>query len=175
MVFGFALLEYPKPKNTFWKIALFYSISTIFIKFSFQLKLVDILTGGLNSEDLKNFNKTTRIGIFIFEDSLSGAFFNYIIWDCIVILLITLQQYFLISQGLWDHIESEIESMDSAYNRVFLANSNRFKDNLDPQYFINKAIGFHRAETRKGEMLYLEKSKIKKYYDRLFPITRVFN
>jgi hypothetical protein len=173
MVFGYALLEYPKPKNTFWKIALFYSISTIFIKFSFQLKLVDILAGGLNSDDLKNFNKATRIGIFIFEESLSAAFFNYIIWDCIIILLITIQQYILISQGLWDYIESEYESMENAYDRVFLANSDKFKDKIDPHMFINRAVSLHRAITRKGETFYIEKSKIIRYYDTLFPKTRV--
>jgi hypothetical protein len=132
-----------------------------------------VLAGGLNSEDLKNFNKATRIGIFIFEESLSAAFFNYIIWDCIIILLITIQQYILISQGLWDHIESEIEPMENAYDRVFLANSDKLKDKLDLNMFINRAVSLHREVTRKGETFYIQRSKIIKYYNVLFPKTRV--
>ena len=33
-VFGYALIEYPRPKNVFWRITLFYSLMVTFFKFS---------------------------------------------------------------------------------------------------------------------------------------------
>ena len=106
------------------------------------------------------------------NDSLSWKFFNYIIWDCIIILLIIFNQYFLITQGLWKFIESDIESMENAYDRVFLANSDEYKNDLNPNDFIFKAKSLHKDKTRISKDI-KEEGDSKKYYDYLFPKIRV--
>ena len=75
----------------------------------FQLKFFNSF--GDFKTSFNEIDLTYRIGIKIIDNSLSWEFFSYIIWDCIIILFITIQEYILITQGLWINSESEIESM----------------------------------------------------------------
>ena len=174
IVFGYGLLEYPKPRNSFWKIALFYSIFTIVLKFMFQLKFFNSF--GDFKTSFNEIDLTYRIGIKIIDNSLSWEFFSYIIWDCIIILFITIQEYILITQGLWINSESEIESMKNAYDRIYLANSNMYKNYLDPKLFIYKEnnikIGSENTKTELNKEI-PKPNNLKSYYDSLFPKIRV--
>jgi hypothetical protein len=48
VVFGYALLEYPRPKNRFWRLCLFYSILVILFKFSLTLTRDPLSSFGKN-------------------------------------------------------------------------------------------------------------------------------
>jgi hypothetical protein len=114
IVFCYGLLSYPRSKNTFWKTIFIYASAVILFKFLIQLKLWKLFFPELVKYDKDKF----RIGFKIFESSFSMDFFDYIIWDCLVLLLVMIKTYILINKGLWLKIEPEIETVEMAYDRI---------------------------------------------------------
>ena len=69
-----------------------------------------------------------------------------------------------------------IESMKNAYDRIYLANSNMYKNYLDPKLFIYKEnnikIGSENTKTELNKEI-PKPNNLKSYYDSLFPKIRV--
>jgi hypothetical protein len=108
-------------------------------------------------------------------------FFNYIFWDSVLIFLIAMEQYMLITQGLWKRVEPQLETMQEAYDRVYLANSEKFK-NVDSNMFLYyKSISLFKTKAEKLEAKKRRKwwfqlrkcNVLKSYYKKTFPKIRV--
>lgn len=96
-------------------------------------------------------------------------------------LLIAVEQYILINNGLWISIEPQLETMEEAYERVYMANSEKFNDKDSNDYFFLKSINLFKAKNEKLE----EKKKrdtlkmlkgcniVRSYYRKMFPKIRV--
>ena len=143
-IFCYALLENPRPKKNYWQICLFYTIFILVIKFIFKLKLFSsLINQNKYSEFVKNLY-TYKIGIRYFEEGFDKNFFNYIILDAILLLLFSINKNILISIGLWERREEQIEN-------IFLANERleKMKDlpaiEEDDQFVIFDLSGIYRS------------------------------
>jgi hypothetical protein len=184
VVFLWALLEYPRPTRMFWSVSLKYAIIITICKFIIQLSIVLLVIGvDITKRNEYRHNDKLNIGIKIFPSAYSREFINYVIWDCLLILLILFEQYILVRYGLWTHTEREIEEVEEAYDRIAKANSSN-EDAKIAEYnkLINKSIELHRIiETAKSEDLKNMKknlvsensSRDEYFYQRLFPKVRV--
>ena len=131
-IFCYALLENPRPKRTYWQVCLFYTILVLIVKFIFQLKLFVSI---MESEQYLKFVDVLynyKIGIKYFDNGFGVEFFVYIIFDALLLLLLSINKNILISNGLWDKREEQIENIYLANERV-----EKFK-NIN----FNEAFGF---------------------------------
>ena len=116
-IFCFALLENPRPKKLYWELCLYYNILILAAKFLFQLKLFNSI---MEPETYANFVETLdnyKIGIKYFKEGFGLYFFNYIFLDSFLLLILTLNKNILISNGLWDKREEQIENIFLASER----------------------------------------------------------
>ena len=97
-IFLYALLEYPRPKKSYWNLCLIYTVIVIAIKFIVQLELFEKIfedkkdinaQGEINNKYKIFFNdylQHYKLGL-IYQDSTSSTeFFNYVIYKTMVIL-----------------------------------------------------------------------------------------
>lgn len=108
LLFGFGLIENPRPKKTFWNILLILSFVIISVKFLAQFKLL---------EDFVDSPGLNWFGIIRFKNSSDRL--AYFIWDVILLFFIFNEQLNLVSKGLWKHTEDEIETLNEAIHRVY--------------------------------------------------------
>ena len=116
-IFCFALLENPRPKKLYWQICLYYSILILLFKFFFQLKIFNSIMDAetYSSFVIKLYNY--KIGIKYFTEGFGSKFFNYIAFDALNLLILSLNKNILISNGLWDRREEQIENIFLASER----------------------------------------------------------
>jgi len=105
-----------------------------------------------------------RIGLIIFENSMSVQFLNYILWDCLIIVSIIIHQSVLISKGLYNVREEEIEPI------VGGENSAQYRLNSNPNIVSMIKI----TELKENEKLSLCSKFVRwclkfKYMKKLFP------
>ena len=129
-IFLFAILEYPRPSKKYWNLCLIYTVLIIAIKFTVQLELFVKIFEEENNKDAegKIINKYGnfiinnlhhyKIGIRFYESTSSFDFFNYIIFDALVIIILLINNYILVSRGLWVKKENEIEDIYQALERI---------------------------------------------------------
>ena len=118
-IFCFAIFEYPRPPKIYWRIALFYSVFLLLIKFIFHIQAF---------RDNKSFNDfitklyNYKIGVKIYESSFSGEFLAYILYDALVLIILLINDYLLVSRGIWLKREQEIENIYQANERISKSN-----------------------------------------------------
>ena len=152
-VFCYALLENPRPKKIYWQVCTYYCIVVLVLKFLFQLKLFDsIFEDQEIYSTFVNHLYNYKIGIRFFKEGFGSKFFGYIALDSLLLLLLSLNKNILISNGLWDKREEQIEN-------IFLA-SERHEINKDRD--VEKIWGSYMSY-KKNELLNpKEKPKKKK-------------
>jgi len=118
IVFTIGIISNPRPSNIFWKSSMVYVSAIIMLKFMLQIG-IDFLS--MYYKPLKEFlvNDEFRIGFKYYGRAKIGEFINYIIWDCLLLFCLLIQQYILITNGLWKKVENEIESIKEAHERIF--------------------------------------------------------
>ena len=122
-IFLYAILEYPRPKKIYWYICLLYTVILISLKYIVQLELFKKLFETKSKlfnpyEDfIKNLNNY-KIGFEIYDSTFSISFFNYIVYDSLVIIFLLLNNYLLLTKGLWKKREHEIENIYQAMERI---------------------------------------------------------
>jgi len=181
LVFGYGLIEYPRPGKRFWIIALNYAMFIICVKFLFQLSILENLLWQYLPKDSEGFffynpkngnykEDYFKFGIKIYSSFDSTGFLGYIIWDTIVLFLIIVQQNLLINRGLWQDIESNIESIKDAYDRIYTSNC---KDKIEDKDYRAELIQ-NRVDALKEEGIKEEKYKEwSKLFNDQFPTIRV--
>ena len=133
-VFCYALLENPRPKKLYWQICLYYTIIILLLKFIFQLNffnsIMDESTYSNFVQNLYNY----KIGIKYFNEGFGSKFFAYIALDSLLLLILSLNKNVLISNGLWDRREEQIENIFLASERYEI-NKDRKKDTVGPTFW----------------------------------------
>jgi hypothetical protein len=64
--------------------------------------------------DLYNY----KVGFKIYESNFSSDFFTYILYDALVLIFLLINDYLLVSKGIWNKREQEIENIYQAMERV---------------------------------------------------------
>ena len=174
-IFCFALLENPRPKKFFWQICLYYTLSLLAVKFIFQLKLFSSIFDTQKYSEFVNYLYKYKIGIKYFDEGFSIAFFNYIFYDAFLLLIYSLNKNILISSGLWDKREEQIENIFQASERVAIYKDypsiqekdqhNIWRFSFQYMYYLSKLFKMNKnqiIEMIKEEMLKEEKEKKEK-------------
>ena len=128
-IFCFAVFEYPRPTKNYWIFCIGYSIIIISIKCMLQLELLVKIFENKNELGIDDKPSNSyidfldkldhyKIGLKYTESTFSYEFFNYIIFDALVIIFLLINNYLLINNGLWDKREQEIENIYYANDRV---------------------------------------------------------
>ena len=117
-IFCYALLENPRPKKIYWQFCIYYTVFILCAKFFFQLKLFNKIFDSDKYEDFLDALDQYKGGINYFESGFGIDFFNYIVFDAIVLIILSLNRNVLISNGLWEKREEQIENIFTANERV---------------------------------------------------------
>ena len=128
-IFCYAIFEYPRPGKNYWVFCIGYSIIIISIKCMLQLELLVMLFENKKRQgiDGKPYNlyidfletlEHYKIGLKYTKSTFSYEFFEYIIFDALVIIFLLINNYLLINSGLWDKKEQDIENIYYANERV---------------------------------------------------------
>ena len=114
-IFCYALMEYPRPKRGYWSFCLIYTVTVSTIKFIIQFRF---LSG--NSKFFKFIENTQhyKLGLKICTNTFSKDFFIYILFDSLVLIILLINDYLLVSRGLFLKREQEIENIYQAMERI---------------------------------------------------------
>ena len=156
-IFCYALLEYPRPPKTYWKIVLLYTVFLLMIKFVIHIEVLrDNETFTKIITDIYNY----KIGVKLNESSFSKQFFIDILYDALVVIFLLINDYLLVSRGVWSKREQEIENIYQANERIAKANLIDIKRDKDD-------FGVDINEVKKFNNKYLEPKDFTKLEDRI--------
>ena len=136
-IFCYAILEYPRPKKFYWRIVLFYTVFLLIIKFIIHIEL---LRSNKSFSDFITKLTNYKIGLKIYESSFSPEFFLYIFCDALVLVFLLINDYLLVSRGIWLKREQEIETIYQANKRIAEAQEILKKGKIDIKKFNNKFL-----------------------------------
>ena len=129
-IFCYAIMEYPRPKKSYWTFCFIYTIVCLVIKFIIQLDILRQISGyDTNIKYLDNY----FIGFKLCESTFSREFFLYILLDALVLIFLLINNYLLVFKGLYNKREQDIETIYQANERIVS----------------NKDLTFHDPEKRK--------------------------
>ena len=111
-IFCYSIFEYPRPNNKYWKFCITFSIIVLSIKCMLQLELLVAIFENKDKKDAKGnyYNSyldilekldNYKIGLKYTESTFSYEFFDYIIFDALVIIFLLINNYLLINNGLF--------------------------------------------------------------------------
>ena len=132
-IFCYAIFEYPRPSQSYWSLCFIYTLSISALKFIIQLKF-------FRSEAIFyyiNLTSQIKLGLHICDSTFSKDFFIYILFDYLVLIILLINNYLLVSKGLYLKREQEIENIYQAMERVsmtkdlvieYLINLKKFND-----------------------------------------------
>ena len=106
----YAMLEYPRPKNIFFRIMLIYVEVVFFIKFILQLTIWDSISGG---DFLNNYDDKYKIGFYRARHDI----FSYVLWDVLLMFGLLFREYYILRIGMWTKVETDYESLGEAQER----------------------------------------------------------
>ena len=151
-IFCYALLENPRPKKIYWQICIFYTLFILSAKFFFQLKLFNNIFDEISYQKFLDKLYNYKVGITYFEKGFGVDFFKYIAFDSIVLIILSLNRNILISNGLWEKREEQIENIFTANERVE-TNKDRQIETQRDRYKLAKEFIFLKPEKKekKGE------------------------
>ena len=125
-IFCYALLEYPRPKKTYWKICLYYTFIILCIKLILSLQVFSFFFDDYKS--ILDILDHYKIGFKYFETTFCQEFFSYIFTDILIVILLMIYINILVINGTWDEREQEIESIYAAMERVSISNNAEVND-----------------------------------------------
>ena len=137
-IFCYGVYENPRPGKFFWTLNMQYTIIVIILKFVLNLHVF------IRMEEFKemiNELQNWKVGFGCYEDTFSSEYFKYIFFDTLLLFFLFLQEYILISMGLWNKTEKEIENIHQAYERIF-TNQNKIIINVkkfNEQFILEKS------------------------------------
>lgn len=128
-IFCYAIFEYPRPSKGYWRLCLLYSIIILALKYILQLKLFEEIFGydppTEGNDEISSKYETIitnleyyKIGFKYLKTTYGVEFFNYIVFDALIIIFLLLNNLLLIINGLWNKREQEIEDIYIAMERV---------------------------------------------------------
>ena len=130
-IFCFALIEYPRPQKNYWVVCLYYTVFLILIKFVLQQKIITILVGEEEYENIINILYHYKIGFKYHESLFTLKFVRYIIFDILTLLTILINRNLLITDGIWYKREQEIENIYEASERIAIYQTKTYENKID--------------------------------------------
>ena len=97
-IFCYAIMEYPRPKRGYWSFCFIYTVIISTIKFIIQQKF---LTTNENYTVFINNLDKLKFGLKICQSTFSTDFFIYIVFDSLVLIILLINDYLLVSKGLF--------------------------------------------------------------------------
>jgi hypothetical protein len=134
-IFCYALLEYPRPKKTYWSFILIYTMIIMCIKFVIQLKIISL--GIIEDKYIEKYYSLIsklyyyKIGFKYFDTTFSQHFLNYISFDGLLILSILINRNLLLTEGLWFRREEEIENIYEASERISIYKTKKYSNKFE--------------------------------------------
>ena len=151
-IFCYALLENPRPKKLYWEICIYYTIFILSIKFFFQLKLFNTIFEKENYEKFLDALYNYKVGIAHFNIGFGLEFFRYIAFDAFVLIILSLNRNLLISNGLWEKREEQIENIFAAQERVEANKDREFKNQNDIKELIKEFLFLKPQVVKKSQI-----------------------
>ena len=127
----YAILENPRPKKRYWLLCLYYTIFILCIKFIIQLKIFSIFLNEELFNTIELYINTYKIGFYHYNSGYSGEFLFYIFPESFILTSILIYRNILITDGLWDSTEEEIENIYQASERVCRFKTRTFHNKED--------------------------------------------
>ena len=147
-IFCYALLENPRPKKIYWQICIYYTILILSIKFFFQLKLFNNIFDANKYEEFLDMLYNYKIGVEYFKSSFGIEFFRYIGFDSFILIVLSINRNILISNGLWEKREEQIENIFMAHERIETNKDRVFNSPEDVDKFIKDFIYYKPEEIK---------------------------
>ena len=144
----YAILENPRPTKNYWLICLFYTIIILCTKFIIQLKFFSVFIEEKLYKDIEYYINVYQIGFSLFESSYSGEFFFYIFPESLILTSILIYRNILITDGLWDKTEEQIENIYQASERVCRFKTRIFQNKEDINDFTSQFFFPHYKNSR---------------------------
>ena len=168
-IFCFAIFEYPRPNKTFWFVCLTYTIIIIAGKFVINLEYIKA------NENFRMFILNLdrkKIGLKICNSTFSIDFLNYILYDALILVVLLLNNYLLVSKGMWIEREQKIETIYQAMERIAINEDKDIDDSESEKVkkFNDKYLDYSkRIKKEKRENLrFSQQSPIENLYKELF-------
>ncbi len=127
-IFCYALLEYPRPSKYYWKFVLYYTVFLLVIKFVIH---IEVLRNDESFKEIMTKIYNYKIGMKLHESSFSHEFFMDIFYDALILIFLLINDYLLVSRGVWSKREQEIESIYQANERIIKKNIIKNKEGKD--------------------------------------------
>ena len=195
-IFCYALLEYPRPKQYYWIAVLCYTMVILFIKFIIHLRVIFLFITEDKYEKLIQNLFNYRIGLKYYSKTFSLDFVEYIIFDIIIVFVISINRNLLLTEGLWFKREEEIENIYQASERISIYKMKKYPNKIEAmkdlllKYIytpkeimtIKKLLGHKKSkiEDVKHKFPFFDETKIspqydeakKSYFNKMFTKTR---
>ena len=114
-IFCYALLEYPRPPKGYWTLCLIYTLVLLGAKFVIHL---EVFKESSDFQEMITYFYNYKLGLKLYDTNFSGAFFKYILSDALVLIFLLINEYLLVSRGIWTKREQEIENIYQAMKRI---------------------------------------------------------
>ena len=145
-IFCYAILEYPRPPKGYWTFCFIYTVSLSTLKFIIQLNFIK---GSLGK--FIEISSHYKLGLKLCNNTFSKDFFIYILFDSLVLIILLINNYLLISKGLYLRREQEIESVYQAMERISMTKDLVLEDSKAVKRFNDSYL------LKKEKKLYKEK------------------
>ena len=165
-IFCYAIMEYPRPKKSYWKFCFIYTIFFLLIKFIIQLAIWKRIN---DYEKIIKILENYRLGLTLYESTFSKDFFIYILFDSLVLVFLLINNYLLVFAGLYNKREQEIETIYQANERIAKTKDLKFNNIEDIKKFNEDYITEleKKLETKESEELTEEENDILDAFDDL--------
>ena len=144
-IFCYALLEYPRPPKGYWTLCLIYTLVLLGAKFVIHL---EVFKESETFKDIITYFYNYKIGLKLYDTNFSGAFFKYILSDALVLIFLLINDYLLVSRGIWNKREQEIENIYQAMKRIAETKDIEINDIVEIKNFNNRYLEKIKSEKR---------------------------
>ena len=117
-----------------------------------------------------NFYKY-KIGLKICNSNFSSDFFNFILYDALVLIVLIINNYLLVSKGMWITREQNIETIYQAMERISINEENQYFKNIK-EFNINFLYINKINEDKKKKLRFNKIYPIENLYKELFQINK---
>ena len=129
-IFCYALLEYPRPKKSYWNFCLVYTMIIMFMKFILQSSIIEYFnTKKYNNPVIEFFSY--KIGFKHFDSTFNSGFLRYIIFDGLTIFSLLINRNLLLNEGLWYKREEELENIYEATERISIYRTKKYGNKFE--------------------------------------------
>ena len=158
-IFCYAIFEFPRPKKFYWILCFIYTVFILVIKFMIN---IDVIREIETFKNIINICFRYKIGLKICNSTYD--YFFFIFYDILVLFILLINNYLLVSKGMWINREQNIENIYQAMERVVISEIPK----CDIRTFNKKYLNFNermKKEERK-DLLFCQITPVESYYHK---------